>query len=69
MNVAVADEPAHRDSRKPRLSRSRRPEPRMSSRVGATRLSTTPGVSTSADAVRSWSSIWRTDASPISEPR
>src|SRR3982751_3945565 len=64
MKVAVAEDPAHSASRKPRLTTSARPEPRMSDSVGATRSSTTSGVSTWAAAVTSWSSICRTDPLP-----
>ena len=59
MNVAVADDPAHSASRKPRLTTSRRPPARMSFSVGATSESTTFGVTTSAEAASSRSSICR----------
>src|SRR4051795_3335484 len=69
MKVAVADEPAHSESRKPRLTTSRRPDPRMSARVGRTRESTTSGVSTFAEASSSRSSIWVTEPAPMTLPR
>ena len=65
MNVAVADEPAHSDSTKPTLTTSSRPDPRMSASVGRTRESTTSAVSTWAEASSSRSSIWRTEATPM----
>ena len=69
MNVAVADDPAHSESTKPRLTTSSRPDPRMSASVGRTSESTTSGVSTFAEASSSRSSIWVTEPAPMTFPR
>ncbi len=69
MNVAVAEEPAHSDSRKPRLTTSSRPDPRMSVRVGCTSVCTTVSVRPSEASCTSRSSISVTESCPMNDPR
>jgi hypothetical protein len=68
-NVAVAEEPAHRAIRKPKLTTSARPRRSTSSIVGVMIWSTTLGANARRDASSSDSSTWLMVVAPRNPDR